>query len=122
MQAARCVPALWGGRSDDLATDTVSHRWNFVAARTDWVEHRRKALAIGGMSVGKALKSGGVHSNDAARSRDGRGSGHGIVVGCAPEAEAVRLPRLTSSAPRRLDRSNVDLPSSMRLRIRWLRA
>src|SRR3954470_18986020 len=37
------------------------------------------------------------------RSRDGRGSGHGIDVGCAPD-------RLTSSAPRRLDRSNVDLP------------
>src|SRR3954454_3687261 len=42
------------------------------------------------------------------RSRDRCGTRYGVVC-CTPETEAVRLTRLTSPAPCRLDRSNVDL-------------
>jgi len=51
MQAQRCIPALRGDQSGDLVAGAVSHRWNFVAARTAWAENRLESPGIWRMSV-----------------------------------------------------------------------
>jgi len=38
MKAARCAPTLCGGKPNDLAADTASHRLNFLAARLNGTE------------------------------------------------------------------------------------
>ena len=38
MKAARCAPALCGGKPNDLAAGTASHRLNFLAARLNGTE------------------------------------------------------------------------------------
>src|SRR4051794_17763792 len=39
MKAARCAPALCGGKPDNLAADIASHRLNFLAARLNGTEN-----------------------------------------------------------------------------------
>jgi hypothetical protein len=39
MKAARCAPALCGGKPNDLAAGTTSHRLNFLAARLNGTEN-----------------------------------------------------------------------------------
>ena len=39
MKAARCAPALCGGKPNDLAAGTASHRLNFLAARLNGTEN-----------------------------------------------------------------------------------
>jgi len=51
MKAARCAPALGGGKPNDLAADTASHRLNFLAARRNGTESPPKRPAIRRMSV-----------------------------------------------------------------------
>ena len=46
MQAARCTPALCGGKPNDLAAGTASHRSNFLAARLNGMENSPKRPAI----------------------------------------------------------------------------
>src|SRR3954447_26246345 len=59
MKAARCAPTLCGGKPDNLAADTASHRLNFLAARLNGTESPPKRLAIrrmsGKMSVGSKI-------------------------------------------------------------------
>jgi hypothetical protein len=61
MKAARCAPALCGGKPNDLAADTASHRLNFLAARLNGTESPPKRPAIrrmSGKSAGLFLISG----------------------------------------------------------------
>ena len=51
MKAARCAPALCGGKPNDLAAGTASHRSNFLAARLNGTENPPKRPAIRRMSV-----------------------------------------------------------------------
>jgi len=51
MKAARCAPALGGGKPNDLAADTASHRLNFLAARRNGTESPPKRPAIRRMSA-----------------------------------------------------------------------
>jgi hypothetical protein len=50
MKAARCAPALCGGKPDDLAVGTASYRLNFLAARLNGTENPPKQSAIRRMS------------------------------------------------------------------------
>ena len=50
MKAARCAPTLCGGKPNDLAADTASHRLNFLAARLNGTESPPKRPAIRRMS------------------------------------------------------------------------
>jgi hypothetical protein len=52
MKAARCAPALCGGKPNDLAVGTASHRLNFLAARPNGTENLLNQPAIRRMSVG----------------------------------------------------------------------
>jgi hypothetical protein len=47
MKAARCAPALYGGKPNDLAAGTASHRLNFLAVRLDGTENPPKRPASG---------------------------------------------------------------------------
>jgi hypothetical protein len=51
MQAARCAPALCGGKPTDLAAGIASHQSNFLAARLNGTENPPKQPAIRRMSV-----------------------------------------------------------------------
>jgi hypothetical protein len=42
MQAARCAPALCGGKHTDLAVGIASHQSNSLAARLNGTENRPK--------------------------------------------------------------------------------
>jgi hypothetical protein len=57
MKAARCAPALYGGKPNDLAAGTASHQSNFLAARLNGTENPPKQPAIRRMSV-KMFPSG----------------------------------------------------------------
>src|SRR3954451_3453392 len=46
MQAARCAPALCGGKPTDLAAGTASHRLNFLAACLNRTENPPKQPGI----------------------------------------------------------------------------
>jgi hypothetical protein len=51
MKAARCAPALFGGKPNDLAAGTASHRLNFLAARLNGTESPPKRPGIRRMSA-----------------------------------------------------------------------
>ena len=51
MQAARCAPALCGGKPTDLAAGIASHQSNFLAARLNETENLLKQQAIRRMSA-----------------------------------------------------------------------
>src|SRR4051794_29464730 len=63
MKAARCAPALCGGKPNDLAAGTASHRLNFLAARLNGAENHPKRPGIRRMSAitpnvgGKEMKA-----------------------------------------------------------------
>jgi hypothetical protein len=56
MQAARCAPALCGGKPTDLAADIASHRSNFLAARLNGTEITPKCPGIRGMSAKREMR------------------------------------------------------------------
>ena len=65
MKAARCAPALCGGKPNDLAAATASHRLNFLAARLDGTENPTKRPPIRRMSVeGKIAWEGPIDALD----------------------------------------------------------
>ena len=51
MKAARCAPALCGGKPNDLAAGTAGHQSNFLAARLYGTENPPKRPEIRRMSV-----------------------------------------------------------------------
>jgi hypothetical protein len=51
MKAARCALALCGGKPNDLAAGTASHRLNFLAARLNGTENPPKRPGVQRMSV-----------------------------------------------------------------------
>jgi len=46
MKAARCAPALCGGKPNDLAAGTANHQLNFLAARLNGTENPPKRPGI----------------------------------------------------------------------------
>ena len=50
MKAARCAPTLCGGKPNDLAASTASHRLNFLAAHLNGTENSPKRPGIWRMS------------------------------------------------------------------------
>ena len=51
MKAARCAPTLCGGKPNDLAADTASHRLNFLAARLNGTESPQNDRPSGGCRI-----------------------------------------------------------------------
>src|SRR4051812_27548793 len=51
MKAVRCAPALCGGKPNDLAAGTASHRLNFLAARHNGTENPPKDRESGGCQL-----------------------------------------------------------------------